>query len=71
MKRKRKGLWENYTEERFRDNGAANHDLGEADEGTTITKNAVVRAVKKIKNNKGCGPDEVLAEILKTTKRRH
>ena len=59
--------WEEYIKELFEDNRGDKPDLKRNIEGPEITKDEIRAAMKKMKNRKSPGPDEVMIEMLNAT----
>ena len=58
--------WKEYTQELFQDDRGERPLIENANEGPSILKEEVESALKKMKNNKAAGPDEIRVELIKS-----
>ena len=59
--------WTEYIQELFEDDREAMPQIRKTMEGPEILKDEVRFAIKKMKRNKACGPDNIFAELLQAT----
>ena len=59
--------WTEYIQELFEDDREAMPQIRKVMEGPKVLKDEVRFAIKKMKRNKACGPDNIFAELLQAT----